>query len=48
MRALPIPAHRQTDFTLKQYFLLVDTTAKFPTEVKFALQYNNRGELMPV
>ena len=27
---------------------LVDTTAKFPAKAKFTLQYNNRGELMPV
>ena len=47
--ALPIPAHRQTDFTPKPVVvsLLHDTVAKFRTGVKFSLRYNNWGEITP-
>ena len=37
MHALPIPVHRQTDFTLKRvvFSRLHDTAARFRTRVKF-------------
>ena len=45
--ALPIPVHRQTDFTPKRVVVLRlhDTIARFRTGVKFSPRYNNRGEL---
>ena len=45
--ALPIPVHRQTDFTPKRVVVLRlhDTIARFRTGVKFSPWYNNRGEL---
>ena len=47
--ALPIPVHRQTDFTPKRVVVsrLHDTIAKFLTEVKFSFRYNNQSELTP-
>ena len=43
MHALPIPVHRQTDFTLKRVVVLRlhDTIARFRTGVKFSPRYNN-------
>ena len=47
--ALPVPGHRQTEFTPKRVFVsrLLDTVARFRTGVKFSPRYNNRGELTP-
>ena len=39
----PVPVHLQTDFAPKQVVVL----HLHETGVKFSLQYNNRGELMP-
>jgi len=45
--ALPVPVHRQTDFTPKRVVVprLHDTVARFRTGVKFSPRYKNRGEL---
>ena len=45
--ALPVPVHRQTDFTPKRVVVsfLHDTVARFRTGVKFSLRYNNQVEL---
>ena len=47
--ALPVPVHRQTDFTPKWVVVscLHDTVTKFRTGVKFSPWYNSRGELTP-
>ena len=47
--ALPVPGHRQTEFTPKRVVVsrLHDTVARFRTGVKFSPRYNNRGELTP-
>ena len=47
--ALPVPGHRQTEFTPKRVVVsrLRDTVARFRTGVKFSPRYNNRGELTP-
>ena len=47
--ALPVPVYQQTDFTPKRVIVSRshDTVARFRTEVKFSLQYNNRCELTP-
>ena len=47
--ALPVPGHRQTEFTPKRVVVsrLLDTVARFRTGVKFSPRYNNRGELTP-
>ena len=47
--ALPVPDHRQTDFTPKWVVVscLHDTVTKFRTGVKFSPWYNSRGELTP-
>ena len=44
---LPVPVHRQTDFTPKRVVVscLHDTVVRFRTGVKFSPQYSNRGEL---
>ena len=49
MNALPVPAYRQTDFTLKRVVVscLHDTFVRFHTGVKFLPRYNTRGELTP-
>ena len=45
--ALPVPGHRQTEFTPERVFVSRshDTVARFRTGVKFSPRYNNRGEL---
>ena len=47
--ALPVPGHRQTEFTPKRVVVsrLLDSVARFRTGVKFSPRYNNRGELTP-
>ena len=47
--ALPVPGHRQTEFTPKRVVVSRshDTVARFRTGVKFSPRYNNRGELTP-
>ena len=44
--ALPIPGHRQTEFTPKRVVVshLHDTVVRFHTGVKFSPWYNNRGD----
>ena len=43
--ALPVPGHRQTEFTPKRVVVSLshDTFARFRTGVKFSPRYNNRG-----
>ena len=46
MHALPVPVHRQIDFTLKRVVVscLHNTAARFRTVVKFSPRYNKRGD----
>ena len=43
--ALPVPGHRQTEFTTKRVVVSLshDTFARFRTGVKFSPRHNNRG-----
>ena len=47
--ALPVPVHRQTDFTPKRVVVsrLHDAGARFRTGMKFSPRYNNRCKLTP-
>ena len=47
--ALPVPGHRQTEFTPKRMVVLRlrVTIARFRIGVKFSPRYNNRDELTP-